>query len=94
MVTWRVVATGRLDKPILARDATEDGAGANEPKRRPVYLDGQWRDAEIYDESALRLARTFSGPSIIELPDTTIVVAVDQVASVDVHRNVILEAAA
>jgi N-methylhydantoinase A len=58
-----------------------------------MYLAGEWRNAEIYDETALRLDSTFSGPAIIELPDTTIVVGIDQVASVDANRNVILEPA-
>jgi N-methylhydantoinase A len=97
MVTWRVVTTGRLDKPALARGAARDGAGdgAGVPRPRPrrVYLAGAWRDAEVYDESALRPDRTFHGPAIIELPDTTIVVGIDQVASVDANRNVILDAA-
>ena len=93
MVTWRIVATGKLEKPTLARGATENGAGVHAAKRRPVYLAGEWRDAEIYDETALRVETTFSGPAIIELPDTTIVVGIDQVGSVDANRNVILEAA-
>jgi N-methylhydantoinase A len=93
MVTWRVVTTGKLDKPALARGATRDGAGVPEPRSRRVYLAGEWRDAEIYDESALRVDGTFRGPAIIELDDTTIVVGIDQVASVDANRNVILDAA-
>ncbi|WP_028059879.1 hydantoinase/oxoprolinase family protein [Candidatus Solirubrobacter pratensis] len=92
MVTWRVVMTGRLAKPSLAAGAPHDGAGVHEPRRRPVYLGGGWHDAAIYDETALRLDSTFSGPAIVELPDTTIVVGVDQVASVDANRNVFLEA--
>ncbi|MDX6717146.1 MAG: N-methylhydantoinase, partial [Baekduia sp.] len=92
MVTWRVVATGKLDKPALARAATKNGAGVHAPKRRRVHLAGEWHDAEIYDESALTLDGTFSGPAIIGLPDTTIVVGIDQVASVDANRNVIIDA--
>jgi N-methylhydantoinase A len=92
MVTWRVVMTGRIAKPSLAAGAPHDGAGVHEPRRRPVYLRGGWHDAAIYDETALRLDSTFSGPAIIELPDTTIVVGIDQVASVDANRNVFLEA--
>jgi N-methylhydantoinase A len=87
-----VVMTGRLAKPGLAGGAAQDGAGVHPPRRRPVYLGGGWHDAAIYDETALRLDSTFSGPAIIELPDTTIVVGVDQVASVDANRNVFLEA--
>ncbi|MDB5862037.1 MAG: hydantoinase/oxoprolinase family protein, partial [Ramlibacter sp.] len=92
MVTWRVVATGKLDKPALARAATKNGAGVHAPKRRRVHLAGEWHDAEIYDESALTLDGTFFGPAIIGLPDTTIVVGIDQVASVDANRNVIIDA--
>jgi N-methylhydantoinase A len=93
MVTWRVVAAGRLERPSLARSATHNGVGTHDPRRREVYLAGEWRNADIYDETALRLDSTFSGPAIIELPDTTIVLGIDQVASVDASRNVILEPA-
>jgi N-methylhydantoinase A len=93
MVTWRVVAAGRLERPSLAGGATQNGVGAHKPRRREMYLAGEWRNAEIYDETALRLDSTFSGPAIIELPDTTIVVGIDQVGSVDANRNVILEPA-
>jgi N-methylhydantoinase A len=92
MVTWRVVMTGRLAKPSLAAGVAQDGASVHPPRSRPVYLGGGWHDAAIYDETALRLDSTFSGPAIIELPDTTIVVGVGQVASVDANRNVFLEA--
>jgi N-methylhydantoinase A len=87
------VAAGRLERPNLARGATQNGVGAHKPRRRETYLAGEWRNAEIYDETALRLDSTFSGPAIIELPDTTIVVGIDQVGSVDANRNVILEPA-
>jgi N-methylhydantoinase A len=93
MVTWRVVATGKLDKPTLARGGSTNGTPAHEPTKRSIYLAGAWHEAQIHDETALRLDSTFSGPAIIELPDTTIVVGVDQVGSVDANRNVILEAA-
>jgi N-methylhydantoinase A len=59
-----------------------------------VFIRDEWHDAAVHDESALTGQGRFDGPAIIELPDTTIVVGIDQVATVDAHSNVILEAAA
>jgi N-methylhydantoinase A len=94
MVTWRVVATGKLAKPTLSGSASSNGNRAEaEPAHRQVYLDGEWHDAAVYDEAALTLDSRFEGPAIVELPDTTIVVGTNQIASVDQHRNINLESA-
>ncbi len=94
MVTWRVVATGKIAKPTLGGAASTNGNQPSpEPAHRQVYLDGKWHDAAVYDEAALTLDSRFEGPAIVELPDTTIVVGTNQVASVDANRNIILDAA-
>ncbi|MCW2998279.1 MAG: hydantoinase/oxoprolinase family protein [Solirubrobacterales bacterium] len=93
MVTWRVVASGKLDKPALGAPLRDRPAAENaEQRTRPVYFGG-WHDARVYDEGDLTADGRFAGPAIIELPDTTIVVGPDQVASVDAHSNVILQTA-
>lgn len=94
MVTWRVVATGKIAKPTLSGSASTNGNHPSaEPAHRQVYLDGEWHDAAVYDEAALTLDSRFEGPAIVELPDTTIVVGTGQVASVDTNRNINLESA-
>jgi N-methylhydantoinase A len=91
MVTWRVVATGTLERPELRR-AGEDAEGGARIRTQRVY-EGEWLEADVFDETALSVGATFEGPAIVELPDTTIVVGRDQRASVDEHHNVIIEQA-
>lgn len=93
MVTWRVVATGKLDKPAMGGTGSNGHTESSEPTSRKVYLDGTWHDASVYKEAALTVGSEFNGPAIVDLPDTTIVVGTEQIASVDDNRNIILEAA-
>lgn len=94
MVTWRIVATGRLNKPALSAGAhSGNGRVRTKESARRIYLGGTWHEAAVYDEAALTAGKRLAGPAIVELPDTTIVVGTDQYASVDDHRNVILAAA-
>lgn len=91
MVTWRVVATGTLERPELQRGG-EDARGGERIRTQRVY-EGEWLDADVYDETSLAVGTTFEGPAIVELPDTTIIVGREQQASVDEHHNVIIEQA-
>jgi N-methylhydantoinase A len=91
LVNWRVVATGLLDRPVVASDLADSTATVNpEPIRMDrVYL-GEWYDASVFDESAVTPGAQLPGPSIIELPDTNIVIGPDQRASVDARGNVVI----
>lgn len=58
---------------------------------RPVYVDGTWTDATIYDRLALPVGAVINGPAVLEQPDATIFVEPDLSARVDSLGNVILE---
>ncbi len=73
IVTLRVTAIGRLDKP----DAS-DTAAADRPSRkkdRRVHIDGAWRDIPVWDRDALRATDRIIGPAIVEEPFATHVIA-------------------
>jgi N-methylhydantoinase A len=61
------------------------------PARRPVYAEGQWHDAEVHQRDDLGVGSRVTGPAIIEQRDTTVVVDLGTVASVDAHGNLIVE---
>ncbi|QEC47377.1 hydantoinase/oxoprolinase family protein [Baekduia soli] len=90
LVNWRVVASGRLERPELKEQPAVDGGGTPEPIRMDRVYHGAWYDAAVYDEHALRSGVTFAGPAIVELPDTNIVIGPDQSASVDGLGNVLI----
>jgi len=99
-VTWRVVATGVLDRgdegPGGAPGGGDGGPGAGagasapEPIRRDEVYDGEWVSAAVYTEAQTVPGSRFEGPAIIELPDTNIVIGRDQSAAVDAHGNVLI----
>jgi N-methylhydantoinase A len=93
MVTWRVVATGRLQRPELRPQGGRRNGGARVVREQPVFFGGEWRNADVYDEAAIEPDAELDGPAIVELPDTTVVVGPDQRASVDGHGNILIAAA-
>jgi N-methylhydantoinase A len=58
---------------------------------RPVYVDGGWVEAAVYDRLALPVGATLNGPAVLEQPDATIFVEPGLAARVDDLGNVILE---
>jgi len=90
-VTWRVVATGRLDRPALSRG---DGRNGSAPSSAPIRSDrvysGGWLEAKVFDEAALIAGGSFEGPAVIELKDTNIVVGPGQRGEVDDHGNLVI----
>jgi len=93
MVTWRVVATGKLERPEIKGSASGSNGAAPASSRTQRVYEGEWLDAAVYDEAALHVGADIAGPAIVELPDTTIVVGRAQRATVDEHSNVIIETA-
>jgi N-methylhydantoinase A len=90
LVNWRVVVTGVLERPSTDGVDASGTPGDAEPIRQDrVYL-GDWHEASVYDERALQPGVELSGPCIVELPDTNIVVGPEQRASVDTHGNVVI----
>lgn len=82
-----VVATAKISElELVFRRGGTNGKGASLKGERPVIwyergLDPQM--TKVYDGTMLRAGEELSGPLIIELPDTTVVVREGQTASVD-----------
>lgn len=92
LVTVRIVATGRVDRPAQLTDGagTAGNGGRPAPVRSDRIYAGEWIEAQIYDEASVTPDASFEGPAIIELPDTNIVIGSNQSATVDTHGNVLI----
>ena len=93
LVNLRVTALANLPGPEGSPEpltGTEDPSGAL-VDRRPVFFDGKFVEAAIYDRVLLVPGDCFSGPAVVEQLDTTTVVWPGCLARVDAYRNLILE---
>ncbi|MHC1559947.1 hydantoinase/oxoprolinase family protein [Actinomycetospora sp. C-140] len=84
-ITYRVRGRGVLPfSPELPPLEKADGAPPAS-SRRPVYLEiGQgFVDTPIYDYTALRAGHVLTGPAVIEVPTTTVVVPDGRTGTVD-----------
>jgi N-methylhydantoinase A len=90
LVNIRTAAIGRRPRFDLALLAPEAG-GMPEPAHRPVWFDGGWHTAAIYDRLALPVGAVVQGPAVLEQPDATTVVDPGLQARVDEFGNLIVE---
>ena len=91
ITAFRVIARAKLDRTVEHADGVSDGQDARPTGSRKVYFEGGWLDADIWDENVIQFGRTLSGPAVIELSDTTLIVGPGQNAEVDRYLNVIIE---
>ncbi|HEX9584821.1 MAG TPA: hydantoinase/oxoprolinase family protein [Gammaproteobacteria bacterium] len=64
IVTVRVTAVGRMDKPLIPDPP--GAAGASAGRTRPVWFDGGYRDTAVYPRAALGAGTVLSGPVLVE----------------------------
>lgn len=57
---------------------------------RPVWVDGGWTEATIYERLHLPVGAEIKGPALLEQPDTTIFVEPDLVGIVDEFGNLVI----
>ena len=57
---------------------------------RPVWVDGGWTEATIYERLHLPVGAKIYGPALLEQPDTTIFVEPDLVGKVDEFGNLVI----
>jgi len=57
---------------------------------RPVWVDGGWTEAKIYERLHLPVGAEIKGPALLEQPDTTIFVEPDLVGIVDEFGNLVI----
>ncbi|MCI2418324.1 hydantoinase/oxoprolinase family protein [Saccharopolyspora sp. K220] len=88
VVTLRVIAQG---EPILAEPPQDWDQGR--PERKPdreIGIGDRMVRAQIISRAALRPGDEVSGPALIEQPDTTTLLADDEVAAVDDVGNLVV----
>ncbi len=98
LTTFRVVSTVPTARPSLrpldSSPASDRVSGSQATAtQRPVFQNGEWRDAKVYAHGAVRTGLELEGLSIVELPDTTVVVGAEQTAVVDEYGNVVISPA-
>ncbi|KPL51296.1 hydantoin utilization protein A [Prosthecomicrobium hirschii] len=93
IVNLRTAAIGRRPAFDLMALAPAPDASLDAARRgtRPVWFDGGWHDATIWDRLALPVGAAIAGPAILEQPDATTVVDPGLVARVDPFGNLIVE---
>jgi N-methylhydantoinase A len=95
LLACRVTATGITPKPEHVA-AVEAGSGADSAQigERPVWSPLEWGLVEtpVFDGHALGAGITLSGPAIVELANTTIVVLDGFELLVDAHGSFVLYA--
>jgi N-methylhydantoinase A len=74
-LTWKARASVRLPKPVIPTLAAHGAEPAAKGRSRPTWWgDDEPRDVPIYNGERLAPGWTVSGPAIVELPTTTVVV--------------------
>jgi N-methylhydantoinase A len=91
LVTVRCRASAEMSKPSLKpRELRSDGAPETARRRsRRVYWSefSEHRETAVYDGHGLNPGNVLSGPAIVELDTTTVVVRPDQRLNVDAYGN-------
>ena len=95
IVTFRLRAMAEMPRPRLVaaeRLTAEIPAAAHRPSR-PVYWSARQAvgDTPIYDGTALLPGNSVAGPTVVETPDTTVVVHPGQRLTVDAFGNFEIE---
>jgi N-methylhydantoinase A len=73
LVTLRLAAIGRLDRPPTRKPPGGARAAVQAGTRR-VWIDGAWRDAAVWKREDLAPGQACSGPAIVEEAYTTALV--------------------
>ena len=90
--TWKVRAMGDTGGAMRKAYAMAAQQGEPAPKsRRTVYLGkGNQPTVPVYDGLGLGAGATISGPAIIELPTTTVLLLSQQKSVTDSHGNFLI----
>jgi N-methylhydantoinase A len=91
LVNFCVSGFGLIERPRIP-ELKQSGAPP-QPRSRPVYLAGTFRDTPVYDRAALGAGFSLEGPAVIEEFGSTTVVFPGQKLQVDPHGILIVRAA-
>ncbi len=91
IVTFRIRATAETPRPrlVAAERLTDEISDAARRPGRPIYWADLRRQVEtpVYDGTALLPGNRVAGPTVVETPDTTVVVPPGQTLTVDRFGN-------
>jgi N-methylhydantoinase A len=95
IVSWRVRGIGRVP-PITWPEYQPTGMSLDAAVRevRKARFGGKMLDCPVYQRERLDMGVSFSGPAIVDQPDCTSVIMPDQTATVDAHKNIIVDLSA
>jgi N-methylhydantoinase A len=88
IVNLRVQLRGA--RPHVPLAEVPGGTGATPSGARRIWLDGRPVEARVYEREQLRRGDRVIGPTIVEQPDTTVLVPAGDVADVDRFGNLIV----
>ena len=91
IVTYRVVALGRVDKPALPRWTASGSVADATTGTRDVWFDDGFRPTPIIDRAALTAGQSLTGPAILEENGSTTVVPPAWSLLVLEHGELLLE---
>jgi N-methylhydantoinase A len=93
LVNVQVTAVASLPKPGSTSAAPAARWRRSTPRRkdcRPMFLDGGWTTAFVYDRALLEPGMAIDGPAIVEQTDSTTVLLPGDCARIDQFRNLII----
>ncbi|WP_342641349.1 hydantoinase/oxoprolinase family protein [Rhodoligotrophos ferricapiens] len=95
LVNVRLTVSSAHRPPRLSEliEAPDSASEVKPTKTQPVFFDGQWHEASVFDRFALPRGASVAGPAILSQPDATTFVEPGFRAVVHDSLNIIVEAA-
>jgi N-methylhydantoinase A len=90
VITARLEAVGITSKPRIPTYSATDYIPRPHIKRE-VYLDGEWRNTDIYIREMLKPGACILGPAIIEEDESTILIPQGYICRIDGFRNICIK---
>lgn len=93
IINVRIRVVGPAGTTYRPARASEQGGDARTAQvdTIPMYVDGQWQHAPVYDRQRLQAGDRFSGPALITEYSATTVVPADFIVRVDGYHNLLLQ---
>ncbi len=92
VVNARVRMIAATEHPALDRQRAQTGNGQQAIlKTKPVYFDGQWLTANVYDRARLTSGDRFEGPAVVVEYSATTFIPPSSITRVDEYANLIIE---
>lgn len=93
VISQFVQATGKTPKGKITaqRESSSDASKALKGKRKAYFKPKGFMDTKIYDGDRLVSGNRVSGPCVLEMKGTTVVIPPNFVAELDEYRNIIIK---